>query len=102
MGTNGPTELIGTAVAKTDDVTSQLAAYEQAMKRLHHSATVRGYFIGEPVVHTEKAPGREGDYLCIILVAPVLATGTDAKTTASIWDTPIQAPVDEPGDTPAG
>lgn len=97
MGTNGPHELLGTAVARIDDPDSQLAAYELAMQRLHHSATVRGYFIGEPTVHTQLAPGREGqEYLCIVLVAPILQTGSDEKTTASLWDAPINEP--EPGE----
>lgn len=92
MGTNGPHELLGTAVAKIDDHDSQLNAYELAMRRLHHSAATRGYLIGQPTVHTERAPGRDNDYVCIVLVAPILHTGTDTKTAANLWDTPIDEP----------
>lgn len=99
MGTNGPHELLGTAVARPDDIESQLKAYETAMRRLHDAATVRGVFIGEPRVTTEHAPSSAGDHLIIVLVAPVLDTGTDTKTThtTALWDTPV----DDPGEHPA-
>lgn len=80
MGTERPAELVGTAIVKTpDDIDAHLAAYELAMARLHRSALTRGYFIGTPLLHVETAPTQAGGYQILVLVAPVLDTGTDEK-----------------------
>lgn len=96
MGTNGPQELCGTAVVRSEDPDDHVAALELATKRLHDAALRQGVFIGEPTMHVEQATSTGHTFNVLLLVAPVLATGTDEKIDM------LGTTLDDRGDTPAG
>ena len=83
MGTT-PREVTGTAVAKPNDLASQMEAIETARARLERAALTLGVFIGEPKLETIHARGRGEGYQVIVLTAPVLDTGSDEKVDTAI------------------